>query len=98
MVTSIIINADEEIKAVEDRLRLLLTTPKGTMPMNRNYGIDFGEVLDKPMDVAQNCYAAEVFKAVEAYEETVIVSSVECRAVNDSDFIAIITLQRKEAA
>ena len=98
MVTSIIINADEEIKAVEDRLRLLLTTPKGTMPMNRNYGLDFGEVLDKPMDVAQNCYATEVFKAVEAYEETVIVSSVECRAVNDSDFIAIITLQRKEAA
>ena len=98
MVTSIIINADEEIKAVEGRLRLLLTTPKGTMPMNRNYGIDFGEVLDKPMDVAQNCYATEVFKAVEAYEETVIVSSVECRAVNDSDFIAIITLQRKEAA
>ena len=98
MVTSIIINADEEIKAVEDRLRLLLTTPKGTMPMNRNYGIDFGEVLDKPMDVAQNCYATEVFKAVEAYEETVIVSSVECRAVNDSDFIAITTLQRKEAA
>ena len=98
MVTSIIINADEEIKAVEGRLRLLLTTPKGTMPMNRNYGIDFGEVLDKPMDVAQNCYATEVFKAVEAYEDSVVVSSVECRSISDSDFIATITVQRKEAA
>lgn len=98
MVTSIIINADEEIKAVEGRLRLLLTTPKGTMPMNRNYGIDFGEVLDKPMDVAQNCYATEVFKAVETYEDSVIVSSVECHAISDSDFIATINVQRKEAA
>ena len=98
MVTSIIINADEEIKAVEGRLRLLLTTPKGTMPMNRNYGIDFGEVLDKPMDVAQNCYATEVFKAVETYEDSVVVSSVECHAISDSDFIGTITVQRKEAA
>lgn len=98
MVTSIIINADEEIKAVEGRLRLLLTTPKGTMPMNRNYGIDFGEVLDKPMDVAQNCYATEVFKAVETYEDSVVVSSVECRAISDSDFIVTITVQRKEEA
>lgn len=98
MITNIIINVDEEIEAVESRLRLLLTTPKGTMPMDRNYGIDFETTIDKPMNVAQNCYATEVIKAVEAYEEAFEVLSVECESESESSFKATITLRRKEAA
>ena len=52
MINRIIIDVDEELKEIESRLKLLLTTPKGTMPMDRNYGIDFEAIIDKPVDVA----------------------------------------------
>ena len=98
MINRIIIDVDEELKEIESRLKLLLTTPKGTMPMDRNYGIDFEEIIEKSIDVAQNCYATEVIKAVQRYENTVNVTSVECEPVSESAFKAIITLTRKEAA
>ena len=98
MINRIIIDVDEELKEIESRLKLLLTTPKGTMPMDRNYGIDFEAIIDKPIDVAQTCYATEVIKAVQRYENTVNVTSVECEPVSESAFKAIITLTRKEAA
>ncbi len=96
-ISKIIIDADEEIEGIKSRLKLLLSTPKGTVPMDRSYGIDFGAVIDKPVSVAQNCYATEVIKAVSRYETSVNVVSVECKPLSESAFQAIITLSRKEA-
>ena len=97
-IDSIIFNTGEETKELEERLTLLLTTPKGTMPMDRSYGIDIAAVLDKPVPVAQNCYAAEVIKAVGEYEPRAEVTAVEFEELSGSKFKAIITLTKKEAA
>lgn len=97
-ISEVIIDADEEIKEIENRIKLLVTTPKGSIPMDRNYGIDFGAVIDKPVAVAQNCFATEVINAVSQYETNVNVSSVECVPITESGFIAIIRLSRKEAS
>jgi phage baseplate assembly protein W len=96
-ISRIIIDVDEELKEIESRLKLLLTTPKGTMPMDREYGIDFEAIIDKPLNVAENCYATEVIKAVGAYETNVNTVNVECRPTSESSFEAIITLARKGA-
>ena len=98
LISKIIIDVDEEIKGLEERLKLLLATPKGTIPMERNYGIDFEAFLDKPINVAQNCYATEVIKAINSYESAVNVVNVACQPQDESSFRAIITLSRKEAA
>lgn len=96
-IAKIIIDVDEELKEIESRLKLLLTTPKGTIPMDRDYGIDFDAIIDKPLNVAQNCYATEIIKAVSKYETSVNAVNVECRPTSESSFEAIITLARKEA-
>ena len=97
-IDSIVFNSEEESKELKDRLTLLLTTPKGTMQMDRNYGIDLAAVLDKPVPVAQNCYAAEVIKAVGDYEPLVEATAVDFEELSGSKFKAIITLIKKEAA
>lgn len=56
-------------------VQTILTTPVGTCPLYRDFGIDTS-VLDNPMDVAQNFYAVEVIDAIERYEPRVQVREV----------------------
>lgn len=53
----------------------ILTTPVGTCPLYRDFGIDM-TALDKPMDVAKNLYAVAAMEAVERYEPRVRVIEV----------------------
>ena len=53
----------------------ILTTPVGTCPLYRDFGIDVTTV-DKPLDVAKNLYAVAVMEAVEKYEPRVRVTEV----------------------
>ena len=97
MIDEIVIDADGDSEEIKERLRLLLTTHKGTMPMDRSYGIDLDAVIDKPLSVAQNCYATEVIGAVSRYETGVNVISVVCEPTGEASFRAVITLAKKEA-
>lgn len=56
-------------------VQTILTTPVGTCPLYRDFGID-ASVLDQPMDVAKNLYAVAVLEAVEKYEPRVQVQEV----------------------
>lgn len=82
---------------IENRLRCLITTPQGTMPLDRNYGIDYSAFIDKPITVAQNAYATAVMDAVSKYEETVTVTSVDFITTDLSKMQAVIRLSKKEA-
>lgn len=53
----------------------ILTTPVGTCPLYRDFGIDVTS-LDRPLDVAKNLYAVAVMEAVERYEPRVRVTEV----------------------
>lgn len=53
----------------------ILTTPLGTCPLYRDFGIDT-TMLDKPIDVAKNLYAVAVMEAVERWEPRVRVQEV----------------------
>ena len=53
----------------------ILSTPVGTCPLYRDFGIDVTTV-DKPLDVAKNLYAVAVMEAVEKWEPRVRVKEV----------------------
>lgn len=62
----------------EDILRCLETlysTRKGSQPLDRNFGLDWG-FIDKPLPVAQQEYAFEVIKKTREYEPRVRVREV----------------------
>lgn len=56
-------------------IRTILTTPIGTCPLYRDFGIDVS-MVDEPMDVAKNLYAVAVMEAVEKWEPRVQVQEV----------------------
>ncbi|MGN1130099.1 MAG: hypothetical protein ACI4Q8_02015 [Ruminococcus sp.] len=67
-------------KKVDDdtlnRINLLLSTPKGTMPNDRDYGIDVS-FLDQPINLSESLFVIEASYALEKYEKTITVDAVD---------------------
>ncbi len=55
------------IKEIIQNVRTILATVKGTVPLDRAFGLDIG-FLDEPIPLARAYYAAEVVRAIKAHE------------------------------
>jgi phage baseplate assembly protein W len=77
------VSENQKAEAVH-RLGKLFSTPKGTMPMNRGYGVDFSDTVDTPPPVARNTFVVAAAEAVEEYEPEFDVDSIDFD-VNDSE-------------
>lgn len=66
---------EDELASIQRNLSALYSTPEGTCPGDRHFGLDW-YFLDYPMDVAQNLYAMEVVDKTEEYEPRVEVVEV----------------------
>ena len=56
-------------------VRTILSTPVGSCPLYRDFGIDVSPV-DAPMDTAKNIISVEIMEAVERYEPRAQVTEV----------------------
>ena len=54
---------DDKLVELDRQLALLLSTPAGTMPLDREFGI-LMNFVDKPPEVVKSLYTAEVTKKV----------------------------------
>lgn len=54
---------DDKLAELDRQLALLLSTQEGTMPLDREFGIQMNFV-DKPPEVVKSLYTAEVAKKV----------------------------------
>ena len=57
----------DEVKEVLRNVAVILATPKGSVPMYRDFGLDM-RFLDKPMNVAKNVAVIPVREAIEEWE------------------------------
>lgn len=65
-------NTYEEIL---QNVRTICTTPKGTVPLDRDFGLD-QTLLDAPIAVAKARYTSEIISVVQRYEPRVKVTRV----------------------
>ena len=56
-----------ELKEVLQNVRTILTTRKGSVPLDRDFGIDTS-VIDQPINRAGAMLMTNIIEAVEAYE------------------------------
>ncbi len=89
----------DELSETEDlyrRLNNLLSTRKDTMPINRDFGIDWN-VLSKPLDEAESDFVVELMEQIEAYIPELKASDVEFEAdPENGKLIPTITIERSE--
>lgn len=74
----IIINSvyEKELrKDIFEKIMFLLTLIKGTIPMNREIGLD-ADILDLPMYEVQNKYTVSAIELIEKFETRVTVDEI----------------------
>ena len=57
-------------------LYCIITTPKGSVPLYRGYGVDYS-YMHAPITVARNLFAAAIVDAVSMYEPRAIIKSID---------------------
>lgn len=67
---------------VVQNVRTILCTPKFSVPLDRDFGVDWS-VLDRPLPVAKAKYTAEIVKAIRQYEPRATVTAVTFTATED---------------
>lgn len=66
-LTNIRIKETDEVKEILRNVAVILATPKGSVPLYRDFGLDM-RFLDKPMNVAKNAAVIPVREAIEGWE------------------------------
>lgn len=73
---SIVFNEDEEVASVLQNIAVILTTPRGSVPLYRSFGLS-QTFLDKPTPMARVTMIAEVRDAIEEWEPRATVLNIE---------------------
>ena len=63
----IILNEDDRVASILQNVSIIVSTPKGTVPLDREFGIS-NTFLDKPLPVARVLAISEIREAIERYE------------------------------
>ena len=60
-------NVTEPVESVLQNIAVILSTPKGSVPMYRDFGISV-DILDRPIPVAKAMMTADIKEAIERWE------------------------------
>ncbi len=66
-LANIRLKEENRVKEILRNVAVILATPKGSVPMNRSFGLDTS-FLDKPMNAAKNMTVIPVREAIEEWE------------------------------
>lgn len=70
---------DTEVEEILQNVRAILSTIKGSVPLDRDFGVD-ASYLDKPINVAKAMLSSEIIKAIRNYEPRVTITDVDFTA------------------
>lgn len=77
---------DKPIAELHRKLAFLLTTQTGTLPLDREFGIDF-DFLDQPAEAMRSLFTAEVTVKVATYIPECRVKAVEWVSIEGGSVI-----------
>lgn len=67
-----------ELEEIIQNVRTIITTRKGSVPLDRDFGIDV-DIIDQPVTRVRAALTADIIDAVERYEPRVSVTEVTFR-------------------
>lgn len=80
--TMISFSPSSEEEEILQNVRTILATVKGSIPLDRDFGID-ASYLDEPIPVAKAKLASEIVTALKKYEARVTVTSISFTGTED---------------
>ena len=80
---------------VMQNVRMIISTIKYSVPMDREFGID-GAVVDRPINIAKAHLSNEIFRAVRRYEPRAVIESIEFNGDESGKLTPTIKIQISE--
>ena len=71
----IIIKPDKREKIIQG-IKTLVSTPIGSVPLDRGFGIDFS-FIDKPADIAKQLFTSQFYDKLNKYFPEIKIESIE---------------------
>lgn len=95
----IVISEEDESTAflnyAKESLEVLISTPEGTAPLDRNFGLD-QSFLSLPPETARTLFAQELIAKSEKYIPEISVTEVNSKIDSDGNLQPVITVCRNE--
>ena len=70
------ISPKTEAEEIIQNVRTILATQKGTIPLDREFGLD-GTVIDLPINLAKARLTNDIFQALKRYEPRVTIERID---------------------
>ena len=88
---------DSTVAEVLQNIQTILTTIKGEVPLDREFGIS-GEVIDMPMPRAQAVWSNEIFNQVKKYEPRARIESITFQGEETGKLIPTVEVSISESS
>nr|DAV19468.1 MAG TPA: lysozyme [Caudoviricetes sp.] len=80
---------------VLQNVRMIISTVKYSVPMDRAFGID-GAIVDRPINIAKAHLTNEIFRAVRRYEPRAIIEAIDFNGDESGKLTPIIKIRINE--
>lgn len=87
-----VVDGNSEVEEILQNVNVILTTPEGSVPFDRAFGIDV-EILDMPINEAKSLYVVEAVTKVRKYEPRAVVDHVEFDVGTEGKLIPRVVLR-----
>lgn len=99
MINDVVVTSDTEetqrfIAEVTATIKMIITTPVGSIPLFRNFGIDMS-MLGYPPAMAKEVLSQELIEKIELFEPRIIVETVDIVTKTDGSIDVRISVMRK---
>lgn len=93
-LNAIEVQASGDITEAElEDLKMLYTIPEGSIPMEREKGIDIS-FLSEPLELAEHLYSVEIIKKTRLYSDNIEVSNITFSSDNSGKIRAKVVVYR----
>jgi phage baseplate assembly protein W len=100
-IQPVVIRPAAVVEEITQNVRMILTTPKGSVPLDRDFGLDY-DVVDRPMPVARALTEVDIVRQVGKYEPRARVVQIAWQEAEtdamDGRAIPVVKIDAPEAA
>lgn len=91
-VQLIVFEKSAKAEEILQNVNVILTTPEGSVPYDRNFGMDV-ELVDMPINEAKSLYVVEAITKVRKYEPRAVVDRVDFEGDAEGELIPKVVLR-----
>jgi phage baseplate assembly protein W len=90
----LVVNPETELEEIIQNVRTILSTPKGTVPLMRDFGVSW-QIVDTLSPELEMKMKEEIYFQIERWEKRAKVRKIKIETSNEGEVKATVTIETK---